>query len=183
MQQTITLAPGDTLTIIGGGTTGSTGGGPPTPTGPTAPPTPTGPTGPTPPADNVKIMEMDWNNPQRLYTSSVGGFGPNDIIAVHFRTGSVGTTNALPKLAAAEYQDPPWARYAVISTVPGDFSQAAQNLYSGPSNSVTVTFPIKPGANVFYGALEQNMDYYFNIRNEPGGSGNMFVDLVKPGGL
>lgn len=137
------------------------------------------PPDPIPPG--VKVMEMDWANPQRLFTASVGGFGPGDVIAVKFTTGNSGTANALPKLAAAEYQDPPSARYAVISKAPGDFTQAANNLYSGPSNSVTVAFAIRPGSNVFYGALDQGTTYYFNIRNEGGGSGNMFIDLIKSG--
>lgn len=138
---------------------------------------------PVKPPAGVVVMDMDWANPQRLYSKDYGGFGPDTILAVRFTTGSVGTTNSLPGFKAAEYQDPPWARYAVISTLPGDFSQAAKNLYSGPSNSAQVMFAIAPGANAFYGSLQSNTTYYFNIRNEPGGSGNVFVDLVKPGGL
>ena len=174
---TINIDPAQ-LTLDAAGRALVCGAGPVPPTCPVCPVCPV-----TPPTQTgCKVMQMDWASPTRLYTASVGGFALNEVIAVEFTTGTVPTGGSLPRFSAAEYADQPLTRFAAISDKPCDFTPAANYLTSGPSNSVTVTFAIQPGASVFYGALKQATKYYFNIRNELA-SGNMFIDLVKPGGL
>lgn len=152
---------------------------------PPAPPVITPPPA-TPVPGNVKIIDVAWDRPTRQYTSSVGGFGPDDIIAARFTTGNVSTSGSLPRIAAAEYQGPPLPRKACLSKIPGDFANPILNRFGrGVEEGQSVTFPfaLGTGFDAYYPTLDLNTTYYLNMSNEGGQAGDMFIDLLKPGGL
>jgi len=136
------------------------------------------------------VMSMDWAAPTRLYTASFNNMHYDDAVVVRFTTGNVETTNSLPRIAGAEYQSQPSARVAALSATPCDFDPQQTVGAYGQSVSVTMVFAISPGTGFgYYPVLQKNTTYYLNIKNAPNAtcaSNNvcdMFVDLVKPGGL
>ncbi len=141
---------------------------------------------------NTIVMNMNWANPARLFTSSYGAFGPNDVIVVVFTTGNVASpNNSLPRLVAAEYQSPPSTRIAVLSTTACDFSAQLTQGATTSGTTVTVPFTVANSNNYgFYPILNTNTTYYLNIKNAPsssctssGGDCDMAVDLNKPSGI
>jgi hypothetical protein len=173
--QTIVLQPGDTLTVLGGQGT--------------PPPVVIPPPVVTPPPvivpGNVKLLQWDWTHPQRQYSESVGGFGPDDIIAVQFTTGSVPTVGSLPRATGAEYRGPPLPRDACFSLLPGDFAHPISGPFGGGvlvGQSITLVFALQT-ADMYYPTLKLNTTYYLNVRNRDGQSGDMFFDLVGTAGL
>jgi hypothetical protein len=139
---------------------------------------------------NTRVLNMSFNDPQRLFTSNAGGFGPNDAVVVAFRTGSVSSGNQLPRITASESLSIPSARVAVLSNTPCDFG--AQTFPGAGTSGTTVTVPFAVGAGPnfgFYPILQLKSTYYFNIKNAPnpacaaGGNCNMEIDLTKPAGL
>jgi hypothetical protein len=137
-------------------------------------------------------LNMNWANPARMYTSSVSGFGPNDIVVVAFTTGSVASpNNSLPRLVAAEYQSPPSTRIANLSATPCDFGAQLTQGATTSGTTVTVPFTVANSNNYgYYPILNTNTTYYLNIKNAPsssctssGGDCDMAIDLNKPGGI
>lgn len=132
------------------------------------------------------LLDIDWNAPARLFTTSGGGFDANDIVVVRFTTGSIASSNNLPHLVAVEYGASPFPRTAYLSGTPC----ALTNLFGVPGagpmvgNSITSLFAIAPGFGFsYYPILQKNTTYYLNMVNN-GGSGcttgcNMSVDLLK----
>lgn len=154
MNQTFTVAPGDSITIIGGQAGSSTTpipSQPPTSPGGSSPP-PSGPAG-TVPIDLAPLVR------QRHVIL------PGQLFAAHFRTGSKGTQpNFLPNINGAEtVQGGPRSRLACISKTPGDFTNPVGGVIAGPSPSSTIHYSIAPGAGGDV-SLEQDTDYYFNVK-------------------
>lgn len=140
--------------------------------------------------DNTRIMVLNWATPTRLYTSQAGGFSTNDILVIQFTTGGVSSTTSLPRIAAAEYQSSPSSRTAVLSATPCDFTTQATPGATIIGNSVTAVFALGTGSGFgYYPQLALNTTYYLNVKNTPSatctasGACDMFIDLVKPGGL
>jgi len=167
--------------------------GPPPPTPPSPPPSP----GPVPGNCSTftarRDLTLNWASPTRLFSSSVGGFNPNDVLVIAFTTGSVSSPdNNLPHIAVAEFVDGPSTRVAVLSTVPCDFTTGIAGYPGSFSNgsTVTISFAVGTGANFgYYPKLSTNTTYYMNVKNDANsscfftGSCNVAVDLVKPGGM
>lgn len=140
--------------------------------------------------DTTALLTMDWNHPARLYTRDVGGFTPRGVVVVQFTTGSVSSTNMLPRIAAAEFSSSPSSRIATLSPTPCDFGPQAALGAAGEGNSVTMVFALGTGSGYgYYPVLQLNTTYYLNIKNSPNatcianGVCDMFIDLVKSGGL
>lgn len=143
---------------------------------------------------NVRNLTMNWASPTRLYTSTVGGMGPNDVVVVTFTTGNVSSPdNNLPSIRAAEWVDGPSTREAALSSKACDFTGGDLAQYGGTLNSgtsVSVPFAVGTGSNWgYYPKLLLNTTYYYNIKNASNpacaatGSCNMAIDLVKPAGM
>ena len=140
---------------------------------------------------NTRVLKMDWSNPQRLYTSSVGGFGPNDAVVVVFTTGNVSSPdNNLARVVAGEWQTGPSTRSATLSDTPCDFGPQAFPGAVTSGTTVTVPFTVNnPNNYGYYPILQLQKTYYFNIQNAPNpscantGNCNIAVDLTKPSGL
>ncbi len=141
---------------------------------------------------NTLVLQMNWSNPQRLYTANIGaGFGPNDVAVVVFTTGSVPSpSSSLARIVAAEYQTGPSTRQATLSDKPCDFGTQAFAGATTSGTTVSVPFTVNDPNNYgYYPILNLNTTYYFNIRNAPDpscagtGNCNIAVDLQKPGGL
>lgn len=190
--QSITLAPGDSVTV----TAAQQGGSPPpviTPTPvPTPPPTPGPSEFPTAQecgvAGSVWYREMSWQSPARLYQP----MGVFDAIVVKFTTGgTLSTPGQLPRISAAEWNSPPSARIGTLSTKRCDFAQQAKwgaNLGSDAARTTSIQGVFLIGGNDwYYPSFPPNTDVYLNIKNatDPSCSQSceMFVDLVKSGGL
>ncbi len=159
---------------------------PPTTTPPTEPPPTT-----TPPAGyTIKDVEIPWHNPTRQYTKDHGGFGPSDIFAYSFVTGTAySDPNNLPKLSGAEYGAGAVTRVWALSDTRGNFAPLGGCFYaSGKSQAVTAPFSVGvdpyPG---MYPSLKPNTRYYLNVKLAPPeeiGSVNdaaMFMDLSSLG--
>jgi len=74
-------------------------------------------TGTCPGYTNTINLDFGWTS-QRLIATNMG---PNDIVVAKFTTGSIETpSNNLARISAAEWQSPPSARYAVLSSTPCD---------------------------------------------------------------
>lgn len=142
----------------------------------------------------VRTLTMNWASPTRLFTSSVGGMGPNDVVVVQFTTGSTSSPdNNLPALRAAEWSSTPSTRQAALSSIACDFTGGSLAQYSGSltsGTSVSVPFAVGTGANFgYYPKLALNTTYYYNIKNvenaacAANGDCNMAVDLIKPSGM
>ncbi len=136
---------------------------------------------------DTKVIDMTWSSPTRMLTS---GFGPNDALVVRFTTGTVNSPiNNLPKLVAAEYGSPPSDRRATLSDTACDFGTGLSLGASVAANTITSIFSVGPNNTFYYPALSQSKTYYLNIKNGPAstcaasGSCNMYVELLKPGGL
>jgi hypothetical protein len=136
----------------------------------------------------VRNLTMNWNSPTRLFTSSVGGMGPNDVVVVTFTTGNTSSPdNNLPAFAAAEWASGPSTRISVMSSAPCDFTGGNLAQYSGGFNngtSVSIPFAVGTGTNWgYYPKLALNTTYYFNIKNADNpacassGDCNMAIDL------
>lgn len=167
MNQTITLAPGDTITIVGGqaGTT----------TPPVQPPTtnPGTTTGTPAPVGSITIP-LDWGNPQRVRTADYGGGGDGDVIVLPFTTPNVDSGNTLCKIDGSENDGPPGDMLAVLSESPGDFDHGI--FTSGPSKSITVDFAVGNGNTFGYAArLEKGKQYFVNVRNMQGGNKSFYL--------
>lgn len=134
-------------------------------------------------------LTLDWQDATRLYTKDYGGFGSNDALVVSFTTGSVSSGGSLPRIASAEYNSPPSGRIAYLSSKPCDFTPQTAFGANMNGNSITAVFALGTGSGFgYYPVLELNTTYYLNIKNAAsstcaGGSCDMFVDLVKAGGL
>lgn len=149
-------------------------------------------TGTCPGFTNTIVLTPNWANPVRLYTG-VGGvptFGPNDALVIQFTTGNVSTTTSLVRVASAEYNSPPSARVAKLSATPCDFNAQSAPGANMQGNSITASFAITPGTGYsYYPVLNRNTTYYVNLKNDTsptcasGGICDVFVDLLKPGGL
>lgn len=158
----------------------------PVPSPPAQPP-------PAPPAGGRTIMlDMAWNSSQRLFTRDAGGFGPDDVLCVRFKTGGINSpANNLPRISAAEWDSPPSSRDACLSDKPGVFTGGVNGApgAAGIGNTVSFPFSVGPNSTFFYPALTPNTTYYLNIRNSAGatcragGHCDMFIDLQKPGGI
>jgi hypothetical protein len=140
--------------------------------------------------NNTRVLTLNWAAPSRLYTANLGLFTANDALVVKFTTGNNPTTTSLPRIAAAEYQSSPSTRHAVLSSTPCDFNPQAAAGASVVGSSITMIFAIEPGSGFgYYPVLQPNTTYYVNIKNVENASCaisnacDMFVDLVKPGGL
>lgn len=160
---------------------------PPPPAQPPPAPAPAQPAG-----GRLIMLEMDWANPQRLFTKDAGGMGPDDVVVVRFTTGGNNSpANNLPRISAAEWDSPPSSRDACLSDKPGVFFGGVNGAPGAAGTGNTVSFPFSVGPNntFFYPALAANKTYYLNIRNSAGatcragGVCNMFIDLQKPGGI
>lgn len=143
---------------------------------------------------NTRVLTLNWDAPKRLYTVDFGGFGITDAIVVRFTTGGFSTGGSLVSVSAAEYNGPPSTREAALSDLPCDFTDGlagAGGAHSVAStNSVTFKFGLGAGTGFgYYPVLDLGRTYYLNLRNAAGATCsinnacNMFVDLVKPGGL
>jgi len=137
-----------------------------------------------------KIIQMDWANPQRMYTTNAGGFGADDVIVVRFTTGNVSSDASLPRLASAEYNSSPSSRDATLSSLMCDFAPQATPGATIIGNSITAVFAIGTGSGFgYYPVLQTNTTYYLNMKNSAGascrsnGQCDMFIDLIKAGGL
>lgn len=180
--QSISIAPGDTITI----TSPAIGAGP-------APPPVVVPPSPPPVVvpPNVKILQKPWDNGY-VYTRDAGGFGAGDVIAVRFTTGSIRSSSTdLPHIVAAQWQSPPYDRIACLADQPGRCPDNGGTLNGKPipplSTSIgqTPTFSFSLGVDNFWGypRLELNTTYYMNIKIVPPGdpfqSYDMSVNIVK----
>lgn len=140
---------------------------------------------------NTLNLAMNWANPTRLYSSSAGSFGPNDVVVVAFTTGSAASANNnLPRLVAAEYQSSPSTRIAVLSDKPCDFNAQVTAGATTSGTTVTIPFTVANQNNYgYYPILDLNKTYYMNIKNAPSSSCtasgvcDIAIDLSKPGGL
>ncbi len=134
----------------------------------------------TPNPSGVQIVEMDWNNPQRL----IVGMDAATVVAVRFTTGpNPSPPNNLPHLVAAEYGTSPRNRIATLTTLPGAFWLSL--LPPIDASTVTAPFSVGPNDTHYYPALEPNTTYYLNIKNadqSAPGPATIYVDLLKPGG-
>lgn len=151
---------------------------------------------PTPPSNlssaacgvtgQVYTQTMPWPTPSRLYQT----MGADDAIVIQFTTGSTSSSGSLPRIAAGEYGSPPSPRLATLSPKQCDFGPQPTVGAAGEGNSVTMVFALGTGSGFgYYPVLALNTTYYLNVKNSPSstcrtnGSCDMFVDLVKPGGL
>lgn len=188
VSQSIVLSPGDVVTITaapqGGGTT------PPTP--PSIPPQTGSWDGKCAGFARTLVVDLDWNAPQRKWsptmTNGVNFLRP-DVMVVRFTTGSVSTTGSLVTVSGAEYNSPPSWRIATLSATPCDFGPQPAMGANITGNSVTAKFALGTGTGFgYYPVLPLNTVHYLNIKNDelPTCAAtlcDMFVDLLKPGGL
>lgn len=159
-----------------------------TSSGPTPPP-------PTdwPPACATKHLDVSWDmEPHRYLPEDYGGFEPNDVLVVRFKTGTVAIPSPSARFAAAEYGSSPSARLWTLSSTPCDFSSTgkarlAYNLTG--TTSITAWFAVNVNEGVvdqYYPQLAMNKYYYLNIKNKDGaacfstGGCNIFVDFSRP---
>lgn len=187
----IIVSPGDRIIVSPAAAAGTPAPAPvpaPTPT-PVPPPVASGFNGTCPGFDATRLIDMDWQAPQRRYTSAYGGFGPNDVVVVRFTTGSVASGASLPRLGAAEYNGSPYERIATLSDKPCDFGPQATAGARIEGKSITASFALGTGAYAwnYYPVLMNNSTYYLNMKNAPNsgcsGACDMFIDLTKSGGL
>lgn len=161
----------------------------PTPT-PTPTPTPQPPVGwggSCPGYANTIVIDFNWAAPVRAYT---GHFGALDIVVARFKTGNFDSaSNNLPRLAGAEWQSPPSARYATLSDKPCDLvppdGWPLGSVSAG--NSVQIPFAVGNGNNFgYYPRLQKNTVYYFNVKNlanqtcTASDTCDMFLELLRP---
>lgn len=187
MNQTITLAPGDTLTVVAGAAGSTTTPVPPQPN-PNPNPNPNQPPPPPPPPSGAGRINyrQEWNDSQ-IHPVPMG---PTDELVIEFTTGSVNTTNNLPHIVVTEYGSPPRARESVLSEQAGDFSMTGKRPGAqGAGNTISAHFGIgEGGTGGYYPALEPSKTYYLNMRNAPGAAApgdvcDVSVNLIKAGNL
>ena len=131
---------------------------------------------------NTRVMVANWQNPQRMYTSSYGGFGPTDALVIQFTAGSGSSTNNLPRLAGAEYNAAPAQRQATLSPTPCDFGHQPMPGANAAGTTITIPFAVGTGNNYgYYATVPSNATWYLNVKNVPSGGCtsdcNMFFDL------
>ena len=145
------------------------------------------------------VLDENWNNPVRLFTSSAGGFGPNDALVVRFTTGpntnpwtSGSTSGKKGGIGGAEYGSQPSFRVATLSASPCDFGNGMFPPGTQVLNQNTIGLSYSVGGNHiagYYAVLQPSTTYYFNVKNSPAstcsgdGNCNMFIDFSKPDGL
>ena len=146
----------------------------------------------------TRVIDIPWgasgSGAPRVYTSTAGGFGNNQIVVARFTTPSSSAPGVYAAIGGAEWGDQQTPRTAALSTTPCDFPSpnpvGRLSTIGGGSTSPSVTYAIG-GSSSYYAILQPNTTYYFNIKNEvkgvstcaPGQSCNMFIELQKPKGL
>ncbi len=170
MTQTITLQPGESITITaaqssgggggegGGGSGGGDGGG-----------------GGSGGGSGGSSTNMGWGNNRVIV--------PGLPVSLSFTTGNTSSGASLPFVSGAEYGSAPSPMYAVLSETAGDFDHPVGGpmgtigSVSGPSNSITLRFALGTGTNGYYPTLKLNTTYYVNVRDAEGTAGQRFFDL------
>src|SRR5262249_10319563 len=130
----------------------------------------------------------------RLFTQNFGGFTGGSALVIHFKTGPTAAPGKSGAVTLAEWNSPPSAIDATLSTSPCDFGPglAPPKSLVGPSNTIQVFFQVggvpAPGGIPI---LDVNTDYYINIKNEANstcmqppanGTCDKFIDFAKPRG-
>jgi hypothetical protein len=138
---------------------------------------------------NVIVRDADASN-TTVFTSSDGTIaGPNDVIVIRFRTGSIPNPNQFGNIAAAEFNSQPSARTAALSNAICDFSSVLGSGAVSNGNTVTVSFSVGSNTSGIYPQLQLNTVYYFNIKQQPGstcssqGNCTMYAQVHAPPGL
>jgi len=110
---------------------------------------------------------VNWGDTTRLKTSSLGGFGPNDIVVMSFTVPSSPASYTTPGYTSmAEFNGPPTIRQATLSASACDFRPYDPTGANGPlmvSSGTQVTIDWNVGAPPI--SLVPGHTYYFNYRN------------------
>ena len=112
---------------------------------------------------NTRVLKLGWTGTgTRQATSSVGGFGNNDIVVAQFTTGPLNTA-ITPKIIGYEYIDASTYRTGAISQFPCDFTGATSSTVVGGSFRLGTTY--ETGSAFKPKVLLPNTTYYLNIKN------------------
>jgi hypothetical protein len=136
-----------------------------------------------PGATNTIVVDLDWNNPQRMLT---GNIASTDAVVVRFTTGSSSASSS--NITGAEFGGQQTARVGVLSNTACDFTTPPQlqwgsafGSWGAAVYSTTVYMPFSiptPNPGAYYPALAPNTTYYLNVKTTGGCSScGMYFDL------
>lgn len=170
----ITLQPGETIQVQAPNAG-------PVPPDPNPDPGPGPGPDPQPPSGGVHVLEIPWSNSGNI---PAGNLPKGEVLAVKVTTGSISSTNSLPRIKCAEWNSPPRDRLAVLSFTPGDFDHPIGNAAGATmqGQSPTAIFAVGTGAGMgYYPVVPLNTTVYLNIKtieDDDDQSREMFASLA-----